>query len=174
MGLHAFFLGWLSRQYEIMLENVNQRTGTQQNLLSVSIISRRHLANLYYYAAEAAVKERRHVDSTMSELSAAQIPVYDFVVPSAFWGQFKLKSDDAFHSVPDDVLDGYLFAMESNKSLQQRSIDLLEMCLAHFKQGKHSRNAAHVSSVLAEEQLASGDVHVARENLLNIADIYRR
>lgn len=173
MGMQAFFLGWLSRQYEIMLEVVNQRTGTPQSLLSVSIISPRHLANLYFYSAEAAVHQRRHVSSTLSQLSSSKLPVYDFVVPSCYWGQFKLKSDDAFKAVPEDVLDDYLLAVESNKDLQGRSIDLLQTCLGQLKQSRAARKATHVIAILAEEQLACGEVHVARENLLTVADIYR-
>ena len=174
MGLHAFFLGWLSRQYEIMLDIVNQRTGTHQSLLSVSIVSRRHLANLYYYTAEAALLERRHVSAALADLGSNKMPVYDFVVPSRFWGRFQLKSDDELEPVPANVLDEYLLAVESNKSLQQRSISLLQTCLSHLKQSRVVRRSAHVSTLLAEEQLASGEVHAARENLLNVADVYRR
>ena len=172
--MHSFFLGWLSRQYEIMLEIVNQRTGTHPSLLSVSIISSRHVANLYFYAAEAALRQRRHVDALLKQLASTKLPVYDFVVPSRYWGQFKLKSDDTFKPVPEDVLDDYLLAVESNKDLQEQSISLLQTCLSHLRQAKCVRKAAHVSALLAEEQLAAGEVHVAHENLLKVADIYRK
>ena len=112
--------------------------------------------------------------STLNELSSNKLPVFDFVVPSRFWGQFRLKSDDSLKPVPEEVLADYLLAVESNKDLQQRRFELLQICLSHLRQSRIVRKAAHVTTLLAEEQLASGEVHIARENLLNVTDVYRR
>eukprot|EP00210_Caulerpa_lentillifera_P003471 g3312.t1 len=161
VGLKAFFLGWLSHQYLIMLDIVELRNGDHNTLLSASIVSNRHLVNLYYYAAEAAVQQRRHVSFALTKLSSGQGPV-----PSpTHWGQFEC---------PVEELDDCLLALEAQKDLLKTSVSLLELTLEYVKRCRCGRREAQVSMMLAEERLASGEVDSAKELLLKAADVYRR
>jgi len=161
VGLKAFFLGWLSQQYLIMLDIVEQRNGDLGALLSASIVSNRHLVNLYYYAAEAAVQQRRHVSFAMTK-SASTMGTSP---SSTHWGQFECPMED---------LDDHLLALESQKDLLKTSINLLELTLEYVKRCRCNRKEAHVSMMLAEERLASGEVESAKELLLKAADVFRR